>query len=503
VSSRTAFYLCAIAFALGLVGDLFMRPGPVGAGAALWLILAVGTALAFARVARPPDLPTPAALLLTAAFFGACLAWRDADELRAWNVFATLVALTMGLLALRGLRLRAAGVVDYALGVVLAGFRGAIAPLVLVGSDLANPGTGARGTPRRLWAIAIGLLITIPVVVVFGGLLVSADPVFERLATFLIDWNLERVLSHLVVIGLLSWLAAGYLRAVVVREADRAAWPLRLPLPGLGAIEIGVPLGALALLFLAFVIVQARYLFGGAELVRTTVGLTYAEYARRGFFELVAVEGLVLPVLLAAEAVLRRDDGRATRVLRLLGSAILLLVGLIVVSAAYRLRLYHDAYGLTQDRVYAAAMMIWIAAALAWFGATTLRGHSRRFVFGAVVAGFVVVAAMDVVSPDALIARTNLARADRGAQLDTAYLRRLSADASGVLASAVPRLPEADRCLIVRRLAADQAKRAQSDWRSWNLGRSRADRAFATVSVYLSGCSPAVPARGDGSPGTR
>ena len=432
MSSRTALWLCAAALVLGLVGDQLLRPGPWAAGATLWILLSIGTAFVIARVTKRPDLPTLAPLLLTAAFFAACLAWRDADALRVWDLFATTVALTMGLLALQGMRLGAGGVIEYAVGVAHAALRGASAPVALIGSNLGNrETTTGRGTSQRLRAVSVGLLITVPIIVVFGALLMSADPVFDRLARFLFDWDLERLLSHVFVIGFLSWLAAGYLRAVVVRDDEGRTPSLTLSLPGLGTIEIGVPLGALGLLFLAFVIVQARYLFGGEALIRTTVGLTYAEYARHGFFELVTVAGLVLPVLLGAQALLRRDDPLATRAFRLLATAILVLVGLIIASAAYRLKLYHDAYGMTQDRFYAAAVMVWIAAALAWFGVTTLRGHGRRFVFGAIMAGFVVVAVMNVLNPDAMIARTNLARAEQGEQLDAAYLRHLSADASG------------------------------------------------------------------------
>lgn len=492
MSSRTALWLCAVALMLGLVGDQLLRPGPPGAGATLWLLLSLATALAVARGTRRSDLPTLSALLFTAAFFTMCLAWRDANGLRAWNLFAATVALTMGLLTLRGVRLRAAGLVEYATGVAHSAVLSASTPFALIGSHLANRETAADGSSHRLRAVAVGLMITIPIIAVFGALLVSADPVFERLARFLTDWDPGRLLSHLVVIAFLSWLALGYLHAVVVRDPDLAASPVTLPLPGLGAIEIGVPLGALALLFLAFVIVQARYLFGGEALIQATVGLTYAEYARRGFFELVTVAGLVLPLLLGAQAILRRDDHLATRAFRLLATAILVLVGLIIASAAYRLKLYHDAYGLTQDRFYAAAVMVWIAAALAWFGATTLRGCGQRFVFGGIMAGFAVVAGMNVLNPDAMIARTNLARADHGDELDSTYLVRLSADASAVLAAAVPRLAQADRCAIVRQLATDAEERRQGDWRSWNLSRSRADRAFSTVGSFLSACPTPV-----------
>ena len=84
----------------------------------------------------------------------------------------------------------------------------------------------------------------------------------------------------------------------------------------LGIIELGVPLGLLNLLFLSFVLVQVRYFFGGAASVALTPGLTYSEYARRGFFELVAVSALVLPLLLLTHWVLVKNDANAERIFR-------------------------------------------------------------------------------------------------------------------------------------------------------------------------------------------
>src|SRR5205823_3431807 len=101
-----------------------------------------------------------------------------------------------------------------------------------------------------------------------------------------------------VVIGLIAWPVAGWLRHLLL--AGEWGDPLagRGPLVSIGRIELVVVLGALDALFLAFVLVQFRYFFGGANLVETSATLTYSEYARRGFFELVYVAALVLPTLL-------------------------------------------------------------------------------------------------------------------------------------------------------------------------------------------------------------
>jgi len=488
VASRTALWLSGAALLIGLVGDQLLRPVPWGAGAALWLVLAVGVALVFARATRQTDITALTATFLTAAFFAACLAWRDASQLKGWNVLAVCAALTLGLLQLRSVRLRAAGLVDYVAESVTAGLRTIAGPVILLTNDLFDRETPEPTARRRVPAIALGIFFAIPVIVLFGALLTSADPVFERWTRFLFDWDLERLLSHLVVIGFLSWIAAGYLRSILVRTSETPQPLVQVRRPMLGALEIGIPLGALTVLFLAFIVVQARYLFGGEDLIRSTVGLTYAEYARRGFFELVTVAGLVLPLLMAAEWALNSEDRPATRIWRALAATILVLVGLIIASAAVRLRLYYHAYGLTQDRLYAAAVMAWIASALSWFGATVLRGERHRFVFGAIVAGFVVVGGMNVLNPDAVIARANVAREARGDELDARYLGQLSADAAPALTAALSSLSADQRCAIARDLAQQHAERQGSDWRSWSVGRARADGAFGAINSAMRAC---------------
>ena len=84
-----------------------------------------------------------------------------------------------------------------------------------------------------------------------------------------------------------AWIVAGLLWvALLASNPESLAFPRPTAL-SLGIVETSVVLGLLDALFLAFVAVQVCYLFGGAERVVETAGLTYAEYARRGFFDLV------------------------------------------------------------------------------------------------------------------------------------------------------------------------------------------------------------------------
>jgi len=244
----------------------------------------------------------------------------------------------------------------------------------------------------------------------------------------------------------------------------------------LGRLEIALPLGALALLFLVFDAVQLRYVLEGATFVRETLGLTFAEHARRGFFQLVAASGLLLAVLLGAGSTVEEADPGAARTYRRLAALVLLAAAPIPISAFWRLRLYVQAYGLSEDRFYASAVMVWIVWCLAWLAFSVLRSRAGRFAAGAWVAGLVTLVLVNAVGPDAVIARVNLERARQGATLDAKYLVRLSADAAPTLLASGSGLDAATRCGLVARWTGEAG-----DWRTWNLGRSRARRAARAV----------------------
>ena len=212
--------------------------------------------------------------------------------------------------------------------------------------------------------------------------------------------------------------------------------------------------------------------------VESRTHLTYAAYARHGFFELVVVAALVLPLLLLADWALRRERRRDHAVFAALAATLVVLLLAVVASVFERLRLYQQVYGLTELRVYATGFVVWLAVVLLWLCATVLRRRRRRFAVGAVVAGFAAIAAMNVLNPDALIARTNVARP----HVDVGYLARLSDDATPTLLRALPSLPRPEQ----RRLAAALlARTPRHDWRSWNLDRSRAADALARARPLL------------------
>jgi hypothetical protein len=234
-----------------------------------------------------------------------------------------------------------------------------------------------------------------------------------------------------------------------------------------------------------------RYLFGGAALVQTTIGMSYAEYARHGFFELVTVALLVLPILLSLHWLLAPGQPQVEKLFRVLAGAQVLLLFVIMASAVKRMMLYQGEYGMTELRLYTTAFMGWLAVVFIWFSLTVLRGYRRRFVSGAVIAAFVFIVGLHFLNPDALIVRVNTARAVAGKPIDISYLTTLSADAQPDLIDALPAMKHSDRCSAVGRLLYREDRKQVGDWRSWNWSRSVAYRRLSgeATSWRALGCT--------------
>jgi hypothetical protein len=481
--TRQALAVLGAAVAFGVAADLLGRTVPGRLDVALGLVALV---LSGASLVQRELIPPPAALAplgIPFAFLTGALIWRDSATLFALDLCGIGLLAALASPRVRAAGRRRSGLGDYLWGAVqvLGGTASGAAPLIFTEIDWRALPHG--GPMHRVRGAVVGLAAAVPIAAIFGRLLMDADPVFDRLLGSIFTADLDQLAAHGFGILAWTWLGAGALRLLLLRPAARrepAASEGRV-----GLIEVGTVLLVVDLLFLAFVLVQLRYLFGGAGLVSQVTGLTYAEYAREGFFQLVTVAALSLPLLLGADWALGRRDPQATRRFRLLAGLMLALLNIMLASAVWRMRLYTAEYGLTELRLYTTAFMAWLVLVFGWFGATVLRGRRERFGFGSVAAGLLVLGALNLVNPDGLIAGANLARAGRGRAVDTAYLNALSADALPAVRRALPRLAPADRCAVITAVTARWRAELQRGAR-WNIS-------FAGAGRFLPAHGPDCP----------
>jgi hypothetical protein len=495
--TRNGLAVAAAALALGAAGDALLRPAPWGLNLTLWMVLLVAAVAGLQRWADTEDAVTgwiPAALAVAAL-----MAWRDSPTLKALDLAALCVIVGLAVYRAGGGSVRVAGLARYCRAGLEAVFEATCGAGLLVGRDVRwRELRGESGWTRNVLAAARGAAIALPLLLVFGSLLTQADAGFDRLIGRTFNLDLPLATSHLGLTLVFAWGAAGVLRALVIPtppSADAVPGPA-VPAwrPRLGMVEMATVLGLLDLLFLSFVILQLPHFFGSYGDLLAPGTATFSAYARRGFFELCVVAGLVLPLLMTTHWLIGGDDARQERVFRFVAGTMVGLVFVIILSALHRMRLYQSAYGLTELRVYTTAFMVWLTAVFAWFSWTVLRGRRERFAFGAVTAAVETIVLLHVASPDALIVRVNAAREESAVAFDARYAASLSGDAVPGLLRRMDAVPAGERCLLARNLLREWSG-ADEDWRAWSLGRARAVAAVRAHAAELERMCPAdVPA---------
>jgi len=444
--SRRTFLLAGLVPAALAAATLAGRP--VGLGVALIAFALVGVA---ARATRTHD-AWRAFCWAAAAALALIPALRSAGWVAALSLLAAAVLASLGAAGARSWR----GVTVSAVGWLRNLVPGLV---VLVAASLRAAGERRVG---RLGPAARGAALAALLLAIFVPLFVTADAAFAEIVDDAFAWDLsvDRTADRVAIFVLVAGLA-GALALTAATPATAASGP-RTPL--LGRTEWRIALTVLDALFAAFVVLQLAALFGGDEHVLRTAGLTYAEYAREGFAQLMAVAALTLAVI----ALARRDD----RVLRVLLGLLCALTLVVLASALKRLGLYEEAFGFTRLRLLAHGGIFWLAGLFVLVLAAGAARSATWLPRATVALSALIGLAFGLSNPDARIAEHNIARYERTGEIDLLHLAHLSPDAAPALA----RLPDPQ---AQRALGPTRAElRAPDGLVGTNLGRARARAAL-------------------------
>ena len=447
VAPVTTLVTCGV---VGIAGAVLLVGHRLGLGAAL-VGLAVWAAAVPALVRRRAvgDLVTAS---LAVALVG-MVAVRDAG----W-VVALCVATAAGVTAVAATSARSAP------AVLLSGaswVAGAFRALPWVGRGIGNLAGTRRG--QVLGALR-SVAITVVLLTVFGLLFASADKVF---ASYLPHLDAD-LLPGQVVVGLLVAVVVATLAHLALAPPG---WSNLRPAPGRPARrgEWLLPVLALDAMVLAFVLVQVGGLVDGHGHILETVGLTYAQYAREGFAQLVVATALTLAVVAVAARRAPRESERARMISRTaLGFLCVGTLG-VVGSALRRMDLYVEAFGMTRLRLFVVVVEVALAAVLLLVMVAGVRWRGGWLPRAVVQVVGVAVLGLALANPDALIVRYNTP-ADLDIALDVSYLQGLSADA----VPAIERLAEPLRSCVLEAVVVDPS----AGLADWNLSRAQADRAL-------------------------
>lgn len=491
-------------FALGWLFDfLFWKMNP---GINFAIFATTCLVVAFYLLLSDGLRPNRASLMLIPLFgFFAVMTFLRAEPMTTFLAYTfTLLAMTLLAVTYLGGRWIQYTLVDY-LG----------KSLQLVGSMLARPigfmtevrkaqtEAGIQPPKRNIWPVVRGIVIALPILAIFASLLASADVVFGQRLEDLINWfnikNLPELIFRFVYILVIGYALAGVVLHAATQSNDEKLVNEDKPLipPFLGNVEASIVLGSVVALFAAFVVVQFQYFFGGATNINVE-GYTYAEYARRGFGELVTVAFFALLMLLTLSAVTKRETETQRRLFSGLGVALVALLLVMLFSAFKRLGLYEEAYGFSRLRTYTHVFLIWIGLLLVATIVLEILRKERMFTFAMLIASFGFAASLPILNVDAFIVRQNIQRevhatADDTVGLDAQYFLDLSDDAVPALVSAYrnPTLPDSVHEKIGASLLCIRYQRGLDEhklsWQSFHFATFNADKAFVSIKKDLNG----------------
>jgi len=491
-----------IVILLGWAFDFLFWKKPPGVNFFIYVALVLGTGIYLLksdglRLSRRSSL-----LLFPMAFLAAVTFFRQEPMTVFLSVAMTLFLMGVFALTFLGGQWTRFGLLDYFLGY-----------LRLLGSMIARPlgfsaevkkeqpsGSEKRGS--KVWPVVRGIVIAIPVIAIFASLLSEADPIFaERFKDFIDLFNIDNLpeyIFRLVYILVFAYAIAGTFLHAAQKSGDEFEGKSLIS-PFLGFTESTIVLGSVVVLFIAFVIIQFKYFFGGQANINIE-GYTFSEYARKGFGELVTVAFFSLLMLLGLGAITRREADTQRKTFSTLGVTLVGLVLVMLVSAFQRLVLYEFAYGFSRLRTYTHVFMIWLALLLVAVVVLEMLRRERSIGLTMVLAALGFVISLGILNVDGFIVKNNIQREIVGQapavftvgrpDLDAHYFLDLSDDAVPALVGAFTdqSLPEDVREKIGAALVCKQYDRrgdTHLPWQAFHLSRVKADNAFTNVDKIL------------------
>ncbi|WP_066291051.1 DUF4153 domain-containing protein [Bacillus sp. FJAT-29937] len=330
--------------------------------------------------------------------------------------------------------------------------------------------------------VLIGVAISFPFLFIILNLLMSADTQFERLLNNipgLFNFNGEYVF-RLVIILIYTFGFFGFLQSLLQKNIhiiQKEGTPKPFGVDGIITLTV---LLLLDLVYVLFVAVQFKYFFSGT----LDEGYTYAEYARRGFFELLFVTLINLTVTTGVINLTKNVPGMLKTTIKFALTILVLSSGVLLISAFMRLTMYEDAYGFTLTRVLAHSFMIFLMVIFAytlvkiWIERLSL----FRFYF---IAALIYYAGLNIVNIDRIVVDQNMARFETTGKIDIQYLNSLSATGIMGLMELYDKQPDVQglETLLMQRKAEREYLRSKS-WQSHNLARDRAYEMLGELDLY-------------------
>ena len=323
--------------------------------------------------------------------------------------------------------------------------------------------------------ILIGILVSLPLLVILIILLSSADMVFgyyfANLTEIFTNINVEDFLPHTIVILIIAFYLFGYVWGFKGEE-EATEKDLNAPAVSWEAVTIITVLVALNILYLIFTIIQFSYLYGGGN-TTLPANFTHAEYARKGFFELATVTFINFIIVISFIKYIKKDNKKLLKVSNLLLTVLVAFTLNMLFSANFKLTLYEAAFGYTFLRISVHLFML-LLFILCLVVAAGIWCRRIPIVKSIIVITIIMYTIINYLNIDGVIARKNIERYNETGKLDAYYLTSLSFEAVPYLIELRDKSDSSIKMVIDENLKyRKEVLDKQNSWAEFNFSKNR------------------------------
>ena len=465
-------FISGISLILGLLFDYFFYDKMPGITFPVYVIFIVLGLFAISRILKKQINKQVVWLLIPLVFFSTMVFIHTSTLLTFFNVFISLILLLLIAKTVCGNRVNSFLMRDYVKIIFLP--LKFVFPLFHTLSDLFSLHK-VNKNQKTLSHIVKGVVMAIPVIFIFILLLSSADLIFQRYISDLVTINIQpETFFRFILILIVTFIFIGAYSYIFQESKKQKTIKQENKKYVIGNIESSVILGLVNVLFFLFILIQLTYLFGGVSNI-STQGFTYAEYARQGFFELIAVAVISLLLLLTIEKYIAHKDKFPILGFKILSTTMVAQVIVIMVSAFTRLLLYEQAYGFTTLRLYS-HIFIFLLGVIFCLLVYKIHWDSRENMFAlrVFISVILFLVGINLLNPDLFIAQQNIQRFNDTGKLDVSYLSNLSDDAIPEVVKTLDMLDGDMKNSLGYELYWRTQVRDFTEWQSFNISRARA-----------------------------
>lgn len=277
-----------------------------------------------------------------------------------------------------------------------------------------------------------GLIISIPLLIIIVTLLTSADMMFkyyvENIGNLFGEFSVASIMNQIFLVGIITVYMFGFLWSFKYNEITNENQEASFIKASWEPITMITIIFVINIAYLLFTIVQFSYLYiGGIQALPE--GFSYAEYARKGFFELILVTLINFGILLLSINLTKKENDKVNRIANLSYSLLIAFTFNMLISASYKMYLYESAYGFTRLRIFVQVFMILIGILLVIVLLGIWVPKIPIFKY-AVIATLVVYVGLNFINVDQVIAKENIIRYEETGAIDMDYMKKLSYDAA-------------------------------------------------------------------------